>query len=279
MIARTERTLLGMADGFTRLHDGKRIGVCAVQNGPGAENAYAGVAQANSDSTPILIFPGGPRRARRGVPYAYQAAIEYRGVTKWSDEINMPERVPEMLRRAYNALRNGRRGPVLLELPSDVAAGMVDSSAIEAYVPPRTYRSVADPRDVEAACAMLAAAERPVILAGQGALYAGASAALEELAALLRAPVLTTMNGKSAFREDHPLSLGAAGATSTEPAAGFVDEADVILGVGSSFSRTQFSHPLPDGRRLIQITTDERDFEKDYVLALGLCGDAALTVA
>lgn len=115
-----------MADGYSRVHNGRRLGVCAVQAGPGAENAFAGVAQAGSDGIPILVIPGGTRRERRGVPYSFSATEQYRGVTKWADEVNLPERIPEMMRRAFSALRNGRRGPVLLELPNDVGAAEVD---------------------------------------------------------------------------------------------------------------------------------------------------------
>src|SRR5512138_292652 len=133
IITRTERTLVNMADGYTRVHDGTRFGVCAVQAGPGAENAFAGVAQAASDSIPILVLPGGARRDRRGVPYAFSPAEQYRGIAKWSDEINLPERVPSLMRRAFHALRNGRRGPVVLEVPNDVSGADIDGASVETY--------------------------------------------------------------------------------------------------------------------------------------------------
>ena len=120
IIARTERTLVNMADGYTRVHNARRFGVCAVQAGPGAENAFAGIAQAGSDGIPILVLPGGARRDRRGVPYWFSSAEQYRGVAKWSDEVNLPERIPDLMRRAFSALRNGRRGPEVLEVPNDV---------------------------------------------------------------------------------------------------------------------------------------------------------------
>lgn len=278
VIARTERTLAAMADGYTRVHDGRKIGVVAVQNGPGAENVYAGVAQAASDSTPILILPGGTRRARRGVPYDFNAAERYRGVVKWSEEVNLPERIPELMRRAFAALRNGRRGPVLLEVPNDVGYAELDDALVAAYAPPATRRSMADPADVEDAAAALAGAALPVIVAGQGALYARAAAELIELAELLRAPVMTTMNGKSAFPEGHPLALGSAGLSGTAMVDTFLRRADLILGVGTSFSLTPYTHPMPDGTPLIQLTTDERDVDKDRVPATALIGDAQLVL-
>jgi thiamine pyrophosphate-dependent acetolactate synthase large subunit-like protein len=279
IITRTERTLVNMADGYTRVHNARRFGVCAVQAGPGAENAFGGVAQAASDGIPILVLPGGPRRDRRGVPYAFSAAEQYRGVAKWSDEVNLPERIPDLMRRAFSALRNGRRGPVVLEIPNDVGAAEVDASAVAAYAPPRAYRSSADPTDVQAAADALVRAERPVIVAGQGVLFADATDELRTLAELLGASVMTTMNGKSAFPEDHPLALGAAGATGTAAAAKFLENADLIFGAGTSFSVTPFVHPLPRHVPLIQLTSDERDINKDYVVRAALVGDAKLVLA
>jgi thiamine pyrophosphate-dependent acetolactate synthase large subunit-like protein len=279
IITRTERTLVNMADGYTRVNDAKRFGVCAVQAGPGAENAFAGVAQAASDSIPILVLPGGARRDRRGVPYAFSPADQYRGIAKWADEINLPDRIPSMLRRAFHGLRNGRRGPVVLEVPNDIAGADVDEAAVASYVRPRAHRSAADPADVDEAADLLAAARAPVIVAGQGVLFADATAELRLLASRLGAPVMTTMNGKSAFPEDDALALGAAGASGTEMAARFLEGADLILGVGTSFTVTPFTHPIPRGVPLIQITADERDVNKDYAVRAALIGDAKLVLA
>lgn len=279
VITRTERTLVNMADGYTRVHDARHFGVVAVQAGPGAENAFAGVAQAASDSIPILAFPGGARRDRRGVPYAFSPADQYRGIAKWTDEINLPERVPSLMRRAFHALRNGRRGPVILELPNDVAFAEVDEAAVDAYVPPRGYRSAPDPADVADAARVIMGSRAPVIVAGQGVLFARASAELVRLAELLDIPVMTTMNGKSAFPEDHPLSLGAAGASGTEMAARFLESADLVVGVGTSFTVTPFTHPMPKTAPLLQITADERDVNKDYVVSGALVGDIQLALA
>ena len=279
VITRTERTLVNMADGYTRVHDARRFGVCAVQAGPGAENAFAGVAQAASDGIPILVLPGGARRDRRGVPYAFSPADQYRGIAKWTDEINLPERVPSLMRRAFGAMRNGRRGPIVLELPNDVAYAEVDDASVAAYEPPRTHRSAPDPADVAEVARMIAAARSPVIVAGQGVLFARASGDLRALAELRDLPVMTTMNGKSAFPEDHPLSLGAAGASGTEMVARFLEQADLVIGVGTSFTVTPFTQPMPKGARLVQITHDERDVNKDYVVAAALVGDVQLALA
>jgi len=278
VLARTERTVLAMADGYTRVHNGKKIGVCVVQRASGSENTFGGVAQVFSDSTPVLVLPGGNPRHHLGVPYAFDAKDHYRNTTKWVDSVNMVERIPEMLRRAFSALRNGRRGPVMIEVPMDVSGEEIDEALIEAYHSPKSHPSMASPDDVEAAARALVDAARPVILAGQGVLYAEATEELRQLAELLQAPVVTTMNGKSAFPEDHPLSLGAAGATTTEQADTFLKHADLIFGVGAGFSANTYSHPLPAGKQMIQITTDERDLNRDYATHIGLIGDARLVL-
>jgi acetolactate synthase-1/2/3 large subunit len=278
ILARTERTVLAMADGYTRVHNGNRIGVCVLQRASGSENAFGGVAQVMSDSTPVLVLPGGNPRNESGVPYSFDAKDHYRNTTKWVENINMPERTPDMLRRAFRALRNGRRGPVMLETPMDVGREEVDDALVTAYEPPRTHRSLADPTEVELAAAALVEAARPVLVAGQGTLYAEATDELRALAELVQAPVVVTMNGKSAFPEDHPLSLGAAAASCTAMAASFLQRADLIFGVGASFSNNTYSHKLPRGKRMVQITTDERDINKDHPTHIALVGDARLVL-
>src|SRR5207248_6149657 len=118
ILTRTERTLVNMADGYSRVSNGRRIGVAVVQHGPGCENAFAGLAQAFSDGVPLLFMPGGNARHRMGVPPHFEAVPNYRGVTKWAAQINFADRVPEMMRRAFTLLKTGRRGPVLLETPT-----------------------------------------------------------------------------------------------------------------------------------------------------------------
>src|SRR5438067_10674209 len=121
IVARTERTVVNMADGYSRTSNGRRLDVVAVQQGPGAENAYAGIAQTFADGSPLLFLPGGNPRGRAGVAPNFDAADNYRGVAKWSARVSSADRVPAMLRRAFTLLRAGRPAPVVLELPTDVA--------------------------------------------------------------------------------------------------------------------------------------------------------------
>jgi acetolactate synthase-1/2/3 large subunit len=276
IMTRTERTLVNMADGYTRVSNGRRTGVAVVQNGPGSENAFAGVAQAFSDGTPLLFMPGGNARPIHGIPPHFEAVPNYRGVTKWAAQVNAADRIPAMMRRAFTLLKNGRTAPVLLEVPTDVMSEE-RGDALE-YTPVRAVKSAGDPSDVAEAARILFGARRPVLHVGQGVLCAEATEELREFAELLRAPVLTTMAGKSAFPEDHPLALGATGHTGTGMAGEFLQRADVIFGIGCSFTRTIFAAPIPPGKTLVQVTHDEGDLNKDYAVECAVLGDAKLVL-
>ena len=174
VICRQERVGIGIADGFSRTTNGERIGVVAVQYGPGAENAYSGIATAFSDSSPILIMPTGHPKERTGIQPHFSSVSAFAGITKSVEQINTADRTSEVLRRAFSALRQGRPGPVLVEVPIDVAVDEVSEEAFF-YKPTRRLISQGDSRDVEAAAKALCQARYPVILAGQGVLYADAT--------------------------------------------------------------------------------------------------------
>src|SRR5919199_1192763 len=131
VVGRTERAIVNMADGYSRAANARRIGVAAVQHGPGAENAYPGVAQAFADGSPVLFLPGGNPAARVDLPPNYDAPRAYQAITRWSARINAAPRVPALLRRAFTLLRSGRHAPVLLELPVDVAGEEVGDFAYQ----------------------------------------------------------------------------------------------------------------------------------------------------
>jgi thiamine pyrophosphate-dependent acetolactate synthase large subunit-like protein len=276
LIARGEKTLINMADGYARATNGQRPAVIVVQAGPGIENAFGGLAQAYADSVPLLVIPGGPDQRRLGEAPEFDPLPAYRTITRWTGRINFPDRIPELLRRAFSRLRNGKPGPVLLELPRDVGAAELAPELD--YTPARAYRSMADPADVAATAELLLGARQPVLHAGHGVLWAQAWDELRQLAELLEAPVVTTMAAKSAFPENHPLSLGAAGHTITRAAAEFLVRSDLVFGIGCSFARGSFSAPIPPGKRLVQLTLDAADLDKDYPVDLALIGDARLVL-
>ncbi|MCL5107812.1 MAG: thiamine pyrophosphate-requiring protein [Chloroflexi bacterium] len=277
IMARTERTAVGMADGYTRVNNGRRNAVVAVQHGPGVENTFGGVAQAFSDGTPLLVLPGGVPANRWEVEPSFDAARNYQYITKWAARINEVGRIPEFFRRAYTYLRAGRPGPVLLELPLDVTAAELPDDALH-YSPVKPVRSLADPEMVQAAVAALLAAKRPLIQAGLGALYAEAWDELREFAELVQVPVTTTMVGKSSFPEDHPLALGSGGRSGPRPVAEWLRDSDFLFGIGASFTVSDYEAPILKGKVAAQVVADERDINKDYVTAFPLLGNAKLVL-
>ena len=276
VLCRQERVGMAIADGFSRTSGGKRLGVFAMQQGPGSENAFPGAAQAFADNVPVLLIPGGEPTSRSFTPPGFSATDNYRGVTKWLAEVNDVQRVPELMRRAFHHLRSGKPGPVLLEVARDVwdqeVAGELD------YAPVKASRSAPCPEETAEAAQVLLDAQSPVIHAGQGVLYSDASDELERLAELLQAPVMTTMPGKSAFPENHPLSLGASAVSTTKPIVHFLSRADVVLGVGCSFTQTGYGRAIPPGKVIIHATNDPADVNKDIRADYALIGDAKLVL-
>jgi acetolactate synthase-1/2/3 large subunit len=276
IIVRQERVGLHMADAVSRLTSGRRIGVFAMQHGPGAENAFGGVAQAFGDSSPIVVLPAGYPRRLINIPPQFNSFLNFRHVTKWAEQVTMPAFIPEAMRRAFTQVRNGRPRPVLVEIPTDVYADEVPEPW--AYRPTFATRTGPDPRAVTEVARVLVEARRPVIYAGQGVHYARAWTALRALAELLEAPVTTSLQGKSAFPENHPLSLGSGGRSVPRPVHHFLQQADVIFGVGCSFSTTNYGVAMPAGKTMIHATLDPADLNKDVVADHALVGDAGLVL-
>jgi len=145
MIFRQEVTGVHMVDGYSRATNGKKIGVFMMQNGPGAENGFGGVAQAYSESVPILVLPAGYHRAQMSYYPNYNSVLNTRHVTKSAEAVVLPETLQAVMRRAYFQLRNGRPGPVLVEIPWDVFGAEVPSDW--RYRPSFATRSAPDPAD------------------------------------------------------------------------------------------------------------------------------------
>ncbi len=273
IICRQERVGVGIADGFSRVTNGKRIGVFTMQAGPGAENAFSGIATAYSDSVPVLLLPVGHARFTSQVFHFFRSVQAYAPVTKWTEEIALAQQVPEIMRRAFSYVKMGRFGPVLVEIPADVATEEVKTDLN--YTPVKRTTTEARAADVAAAARVLVEARAPVIVAGQGVLYAEASDELVELAELLQAPVTTTLEGKSAFPEHHPLALGTGAGVMPRPVHTFLQKADVLFAVGASLTRHNIvAAPLPVGKMIIHATNDERDINKHYPTDYPILGDA-----
>jgi thiamine pyrophosphate-dependent acetolactate synthase large subunit-like protein len=276
VMVRQERIGLHMADAISRVTSGRKIGAFCMQHGPGSENAYGGVAQAYGESVPVLVVPMGYPRRLAHIDPNFNSTVQMRGICKSAEPVTLAAEVPHIMRRAFTRLRNGRGGPVLVEVPSDMwteeLPGPLD------YEPVLTARSTPDPADVKRAAALLAGAKRPVIYAGTGVHWAQAWPQLRRLAELLAAPVTTSLGGKSSFPETHPLSLGSGGLAISKPVRHFIDNADVVFGIGCSFTETNFGLKMPKGPRYIHSTSDSMHLNKDVRAEIGLLGDAGLTL-
>jgi acetolactate synthase-1/2/3 large subunit len=275
IIVRQERIGIHMADAISRVTSGRKIGAFCMQHGPGSENAYGGVAQSYSESVPLLVIPQGYPRRIAGIDPNFSASREMRGVAKISEHLIVPGELANAMRRAFSNLRNGRSGPAIVEIPTDIwneEIGNLD------YTPVSRAKSGPDPADVRKAAAAILAAKRPVIYAGTGVHWAEAWPQLRKFAELLGAPVTTSLGGKSSFPENHPLSLGSGGNAVPKTVHHFIEKSDLIIGIGCSFTETNFGIKFPKGKTFIHATLDPNHLNKDVVSAIGLVGDAGLTL-
>ena len=278
IICRQERVGVGIADGYARVTNGNPPGVFAMQNGPGAENAFAGVATAYSDAVPMLLLPLGHPRARDGVFPLFSSVRSFSDITKSVEQISTASQIGETMRRAFARLKMGRPGPVMVEIPTDIAEAEVDASILESYKPVKATLSKADSQDVLSAARALFDAKAPIIHAGQGVLYANATEELLELAELLQIPVMTTLAGKSAFPEKHPLALGSGSSVMNGCVYHFLGRADLIFGIGTSFTKHGMTTTIPSGKTFIHATNDPIDIDKDYYTDYPAIGDAKLVL-
>jgi thiamine pyrophosphate-dependent acetolactate synthase large subunit-like protein len=278
IMVRQERIGLHMCDAIGKLSSGDKIGVFVMQHGPGTENAFGGVAQSYGDSCPVVVMPAGYARNINQVHPNFNAALNFKHITKLSEQVTVADATVETLRRAFTIVKNGRPGPVLVEFPTDILREEVPDALVAEYKKTPKLRSGPDPQSVSAIAAALVAAERPVIVAGQGVHYGKAWTQLKALAELLEAPVMTTLPGKSAFPENHPLSLGSGGIGIGEHLWHFLQNADFIFGIGCSFTRTSFGTPMPKGKKIAHATLDPYAINKDVPVDLAAVGDAGLTL-
>ena len=270
-----ERFGVAVADAFSRVTCGKRIGVCTAMaglNAAGIQMAYGAIAQAWEDSSPLLVLAEGLGRGGSRHTH-FNIAEALRPVTKWVGEIDRAELVPDYMRRAFTQLRSGRPGPVLLIVPKDL--GEYDEAQYP-YTPVKGWRSAPDPDDVKAAVKALLAAKHPLLHVGEGVYYADATAELLQFAELAQMPVLTTLKAKGTFPENHPLSVGVRGSH----AAHFLNKCDLLFSIGSSLFPNRFSHavPEPEKKTIVQCTVDTLDINRSYETKHAVIGDAKLTL-
>lgn len=274
---RHERGAVMAADGFSRVSDRKKFGVVAMQSQAGAENSVGGLAQANADNIPMLVLPGGNTLDRLHVKPNFSAVKTWETVVKDAQLVVKPDQIGSNMRRAFSSLRTGRGGPVVVEMSMDVCSEAVPEGAMN-YTSPALSKSQPSKTDVQDAVQAILNAKNPLIWAGAGVMFADATDQLKELAELLDAPVFTTMPGKSAFDERHPLSVGTGGMTVTKAGRQWIDDCDVLFAIGSSLTATPYGQAIPAGKFVIHGVLNPEEINKDVAASIGLIGDAKLTL-
>jgi tartronate-semialdehyde synthase len=278
LIVRHEEGATHMADGWSRTTG--NVGVAIGTSGPAGTNMITGLYTAQADSVPILCITGQAvsSKLHQEAFQAVDIVAVATPVTKWAVQVKEAAQAPWIFRKAFQVAREGRPGPVLVDLPLDVQKQLIEwDSAIDAPLPVTPVRPHL-PR-VERALDMLLSAERPLILAGGGVILAGAAVELRELAEHLRVPVQVTLMGKGAFPEDHPLFAGMAGIqTQTRWGNRAFLESDLVLAVGARFGdrHTGALDVYRGDRRFIHVDVEPTQIGRVFGPDLGVVSDARI---
>ena len=274
---RHERGAIMAADGFSRMNDRKKFGVALMQHQAGAENSVGAIAQAFSDNVPILVLPGGNPIERNNVSPNFSAKDNYKNIVKSVETIYTPTQISDVMRRAFHALKNGPPGPVVVEMSIDICEKEVPKESCN-YYSPNISKNVPSSSDIKDAVKLILNSKNPMIWAGAGVLNSGGTNELRELAELIDIPVFTTMEGKSSIDERHYLSLGAGSGATTWPAHKWIQESDLVFGIGTSLTINNYTQQMPEGKLVIHNTISPYDVNKDTPSELGLLGDSKLTM-
>ncbi len=269
---RHERTAIAMADAYTRFSMGHKTGVAMCQNGWGAYNTIGGLGQAFYDLSPMLMMPTGYQMNQLG-KRVWDSTQNLTCITKWAARLNNVTNIVDLMRIAYTRLRTGRPAPVLLEMMVDALRGEI-TDADFTYKPVKGWKFQADPRDVEVAVRALLKAKKSVLYVGDGVLQADATEKLREFVELVQVPVITSIKGKSAFPENHPLSVGMRGRALWL----CMSRADLVFGIGTSMSGA-FGPPVPPGKTIILNNIGEYDVNLFHRVNHAIIGDAKLVLS
>lgn len=276
VLARHEQGAVHMADGYAR-STGKP-GVVLVTSGPGATNTVTGIATAHMDSVPLVIITGQVQRAVIGTDAFQESDIV--GITmpvvKHSFMVQSTDELTQTIREAFHIATTGRPGPVLIDVPSDLAAAEMvfeypDAAHIASYKP--TYRGNA--KQIRAACKMIEQAERPILYIGGGCVISEASEEAQALAALMQIPMVCTLMGKGAIPASNPLNLGAVGMHGSKYANFAMTESDLIVAAGARFSDrvTGKVDSFAPNAKVIHIDIDPAEIGKIRDAEIPIVGD------
>jgi acetolactate synthase-1/2/3 large subunit len=289
VLVRDERTAAYAADGYARRTG--RVGVCDATVGPGAAKLPSGLGEALGASVPVIALVSdlptrlAPHRYRSAASQALDQAALLAPVTKWLTSVPDAAAMPGLVRQAFREATSGRPGPVALLLPQDVLDAPADPVAPRAasarFGAFPAFRPAPEPADVAAVAQVLRRAARPFLLAGGGVMHSGAGPAVTALAARLSAAVGTTLTGKGAIAEDHPLSVGVTGTMGTSAAAAAFAAADVVLLAGTKASGgATYGWTLPRaGQQVVQLDIDPAELGRAFDVAAAMLGDARAGLA
>jgi acetolactate synthase-1/2/3 large subunit len=250
VLVRHEQAASFMAEVYGRLTG--RAGVCSATLGPGAINLLLGVADATTNSTPVVALSAqvGMNRAFKESHQSVDLVSMFAPVTKWSALVATPDAVPEIVRKAFKLAQTERPGAVYLAVPEDVekSPALPDARPLAVNIPRTDEPS---PSQLARASEVLRHARNPIVLAGHGAARAHAGEPLKRFAEALGVPVATTFHGKGVFPDDHPLALGAVGFMRHDYVNFGFDEADVIVAVGYELQEFDPARINPDADKKI----------------------------
>ncbi len=278
ILVRHEQGASHAADGYARATG--EVGVCFATSGPGATNLVTGIATAQMDSIPMVIVTGQVSRGAIGTDAFQETDIH--GITlpivKHSYVVRDPNQMAQIVAEAFYIASTGRPGPVLIDVPKDVGLEEIDYIPVErGDVNIKGYSQALeiDLQQVEEAIALLREAERPLLYVGGGAIASGAHAEIKELAELFAAPVTTTLMGKGAFDEHHPLAVGMLGMHGTAYANFAVSECDLLVAIGSRFDDrvTSKLDKFASRAKVIHIDIDPAEVGKVRVPEVPIVGD------
>ena len=287
---RHEQMAAHAADAYFRVSH--KLAVLNVHLSPGMTNAITGVISAAADGTPMLVIAGNTpsyhhaREPHQGIRFHADASQSdlYRPFSKRVWRIDDAKHFVDVMPRALNVAQTGRPGVVFLDVPMDVLQQDITAEVITVARRPNFRRPVGDPAGVAAAADLIVSAKRPVLFVGNGVLLSDACDEVRTLAELAQLPVATTLIGKGAFPETHPLALGMTGIWGTRLANDTTQEADVVVAVGTAFGEADcsswthgvtFSMPAT---KLIQIDIEPQEIGKIYPADIGIVGDAKATL-
>ncbi len=282
VLVRHEQGATHMADGYARVTG--KPGVVLVTSGPGATNTITGIMTANMDSVPMVVLTGQTISSMLGKD-AFQEADTFgltMPVVKHSYMIKDPNDIPRVTKEAFHIARTGRPGPVLIDIPKDMSSGPCTAELDPPMDLPGYKPDIkTDLSSIMEVAEALNRSRRPVLIAGHGALIANATQELRMLAETLRAPVTTTLLGKGAFPETHPLSLGMLGMHGTAYSNKALVECDLVMSIGSRYDDRIVGQPARFCRNAtrIHIDIDPAEIHKMIQVHHHCVGDARAIVA